>query len=508
MPGITRPALSLAASKARSKPAKTVSANENLDWHPTSWRSKHLDQDIVYPDEGKLYQALSKISRLPGLVTPAEIERAREDYARGARGEAFFIQGGDCAEAFDECNEEHISAQLRVLLQMSLVIFLGAKVPIVRVGRIAGQYAKPRSKLMEVVNGREYPSFRGDSVNGVALHDRQPNPERLLAAHFHSSSTLNYLRSLNCEQQIFNAAIGELDFDAESIVDDVLRLNAYKFHARIEDVMLASARQADASDVKSLERLQEAVGSEMLWTSHEALNIPVEEASIRTVLHDSTGDLRHYNTSAHMLWIGERTRQLEGAHVEFMRGIRNPIGCKVGPSMQPAELVELLDKLDPHFEDGRVTLITRLGVDNVERFLPALIDAVQKSGHCPLWLCDPCHGNGKTTSNGVKTRDFADMFGEIEKCISVHGALGNPIGGLHLELTGDKVTECTGGCIPLAEDGLGAAYKTLCDPRLNAEQSLHLALLVSRRLEGDNLHSHLVSTANSAANFVADTPAA
>ncbi|PWN39816.1 3-deoxy-7-phosphoheptulonate synthase [Ceraceosorus guamensis] len=486
-----------------------ATAPTETDWHPTSWRSKPVTQDIVYPDQGALFKALSKISHLPSLVSAGEIERAREDYARGARGEAFFLHGGDCAEAFNECTEDHISAQLRILLQMSFIIFMGAKTPVVRVGRIAGQYAKPRSKLAEVVDGKEYPSFRGDSVNGMDLTDRQPDPDRLVSAYFHSSTTINYLRSLSTEQQLLDAAIKELNFDADSIDSEILRVKAHQVHSRIEDALLlyaSSARNGDKASSRTLDHLSRAMGSEMLWTSHEALNLSLEEASVRSVLDPVTGATHHYDSSAHMIWTGERTRQLEGGHIEFMRGLRNPIGCKIGPTMQPDELVALLNKLDPDYQDGRVTLITRLGVDKVDRFLPPLIDAVQASGHRPLWLCDPCHGNGKTTPTGIKTRDFADIFGEIEKSISVHNAMHNPLGGLHLELTGDNVTECTGGCIPLGEDQLGSAYKTLCDPRLSAEQSLHLALLVSRRLEGDNLHAHLSSAPVSAASSAPGSP--
>ena len=454
-----------------------------------SWRSKAVAQDVVYPDREHLGRVLGQLRELPGLVTDVEIDRLREQYARIADGQAFLLQCGDCAELFSYCNPTQIDAKLKLTLLMSLIVIYGARLPVVRVGRIAGQHAKPRSKPTEKVRvdgeEREVLSFRGDNVNGIGLEERTPNPDRLLSAYFHSAATLNYIRS--------RLASGLADLHAP---------RSWSFqHVRSEYLQHEFERIADSiSDTLDFIR---TVGAEPggaqasntlntvdYFTSHEALMLEYE-----TVLTRET-PRGVYDLSAHTVWLGDRTRQLDGAHVEFFRRIRNPIGVKVGPSMKPDELVQLLDTLNPEAEKGRVTLISRYGARKITELLPAHIRAVRASRHADavIWCCDPMHGNTVPSPGNpaVKTRLFSDIVTELAASLRIHAAEGSRLGGMHLELTGDDgVTECVGGSMELSDADLARKYQTHCDPRLNYEQSLDIAFLVSEVLRARRLgHPH------------------
>lgn len=436
-------------------------------WTLTGWRARAIAQQPVYADPVAVESALDVVRALPPLVARGEVDALRARLAAAARGEAFVLQGGDCAERFADCTARPIEARLKILLQMSLVLTWGARIPVVRVGRMAGQYAKPRSKPTEIVQGVEVPAYRGDHVNGTGLHEREPDPNRLVQAYFHSAATLNYVRAL------LDAGFADLHnprhWDLAFVRSPARRAEYESMLERILDAV----DFLEATGVHG----KDALRTVELYASHEGLLLPWEEA--QTVVTPEGA----YNLGAHFLWIGDRTRQLDGAHVDYFRGLRNPIGVKVGPSLPADELVDLLDRLDPEQEPGRITLITRYGSDRIGEHLPGHIEAIRRAGRLVLWSSDPMHGNTETVGNGFKTRRFERVTAELRQAFDLHDQLGTYLGGVHFELTGEDVTECVGGPEELSEDDLSRCYATGCDPRLNYAQSLELAFLLARRLE-------------------------
>ena len=439
-------------------------------WTPHSWQRFPAQQQPVYGDPSELEVHLARLRRLPPLVVPEEVRRLRGLLAEAAQGRRFLLQGGDCAEAFKDCTADAIEGKLRVLLQMSVALTHGGRKPVVRVGRIAGQFAKPRSKPTERIGDLELPSYRGDLVNGVepTVEARRPDPARLQEAYFHASATLNHLRALSAGgfADLHHPERWELPGGSGEV--PAYRRTLDQVRESLDFLEALGGVQRDA-----LERID-------FFTSHEALLLPYEEALTRWVAEDSG----YYNLGAHTLWVGERTRQLDGAHLEYLRGIRNPIGVKVGPSASPEHLVALLEHLDPQREPGRVTLISRFGAAQIQAALPPLLKAVQATDHPVLWSCDPMHGNGIESASGLKTRDFGAILAELRQAFELHRAHGSHLGGVHIELTGEAVTECTGGTEGLSEADLARAYETGCDPRLNGTQSLEMAFLIAEMMRG------------------------
>ena len=441
-------------------------------WTPASWRRLPARQIADYPDPAALQRVEGELATMPPLVFAGEARRLKSLLGEAAQGRAFLLQGGDCAESFKEFRADNIRDFFRLLLQMAVVMtFAGAK-PVVKVGRIAGQFAKPRSEPTETQGGVTLPSYRGDNVNGQEFDAavRAPDPERLLRAYGQSSATLNLLRAY--------AGGGFADLHnihgwTSSFVDGSPNGARYRELAdKISEALtFMAAVGVTAETHPDLARVE-------VFTSHEALLLGFEEAMTR--IDASTGEW--CDTSAHMLWLGDRTRQPEGAHVEYARGIANPLGLKCGPSMEPDELLRLVDLLDPRGEHGRLTLIGRFGVDKVEARLPRLMRAVARDGRKLVWACDPMHGNTLKAANGYKTRPFDRIMGEVRGFLDVAAAEGVTPGGVHLEMTGQNVTECTGGARAVGEDDLSRRYHTHCDPRLNADQALELAFLVAERL--------------------------
>ncbi len=440
-------------------------------WSPDSWRAKPIQQQPEYPDAAHLSRVEQTLAGYPPLVFAGEARELRRQFAEVTQGRAFLLQGGDCAESFAEFSAAKIRDTFKVLLQMAIVMTFAAGCPVVKVGRMAGQFAKPRSSGEETIDGVTLPAYRGDIVNGIGfdLASRVPDPERLMQAYHQATASLNLLRAFaqGGFADLHQVHQWNLDFIANSAL-------AEKYHqlaGRIDET-LAFMR---AVGMDSAPQLRET----SFFTAHEALLLNYEEAFVR---RDSlTG--RWYDCSAHMLWIGDRTRQLDGAHVEFMRGIENPIGVKVGPSMDPDELIRLIDTLNPDNDPGRLNLIVRMGADKVEAHFPRLLRKVQSEGRQVLWSSDPMHGNTIKASSGYKTRDFAQILSEVRQFFAVHQAEGTYAGGIHIEMTGQNVTECIGGSRPITEDGLSDRYHTHCDPRMNADQSLELAFMIAETLK-------------------------
>ncbi|KAI0677660.1 DAHP synthetase [Trametes maxima] len=493
--------------------------SESASWTPTSWRNKPAAQDVVYPDREKLDKVLGKIQTLPPLVTASEIERLRHQLGQVQKNQAFLLHAGDCAESFDACTQENIAAKIGLILSFSLIVIWGARKPVVRIGRIAGQYAKPRSSPTEKIRDREVLSFRGDNVNGLDPNDRTPDPDRMLSAYFHSTATLNHVRGL------LTSGYGSLhhpkDWSLTHVRSPALREEFERITEGLSDALEFTRTIGLGKDSVSYEQGggRGALGEVDFYTSHEGLMLDFEEAMTRELaIPSSLGTYAsasskssptkvHYNMSAHFLWIGDRTRQLDGAHVEYFRGIRNPIGVKVGPSMKADELVRLLEIINPNRESGKVTLITRYGAGKVEENLHGHIRAVQASGHPVIWISDPMHGNTLTSSSGLKTRNFGTIISELTSALRIHAECGSVLNGVSLEFTGElaedgfSVTECLGGSMRLSEDQLPLRYQSFCDPRLNFEQSLDVAFLISdhfkkqrtggQRSYGDVLYSEL-----------------
>lgn len=438
------------------------------DWSPNSWRQKPLEQPIDYPDSTKLRSTLAHLASLPPLVTSWEVETLRRQLAEAARGDRFLLQGGDCSESFDECEAAIIARKLKIILQMSVILMYGCKRRVILVGRYAGQYAKPRTSLTETHAGKTLPSYRGDTVNriGFTEADRTPDPELLLRGYHYSALTLNFIRSLmqGGFADLHHTEYWDLGFVRHSPQADEYR----SMVERIADAIrfMESCATVSAGDLNRVD----------FFTSHEGLNLWYEQAQTLQVPRRQGW----YNLSTHFPWIGDRTRGLDGAHVEYFRGIRNPIGVKVGPTMDPDELVALTDILNPDNAPGRLTLIHRLGAGRIAEHLPPLLEAVKKAEKQVLWCCDPMHGNMIVTGNGVKTRRFEDILSELEQAFAVHHASNSILGGVHFELTGEDVTECTGGARGLTEADLTRAYKSHVDPRLNYEQAMEMALRVAK----------------------------
>jgi 3-deoxy-7-phosphoheptulonate synthase len=443
-------------------------------WTPTTWRekpAKHIPSD--YPDAGELARVEGELKALPPLVFAGEARRLKDLLGDVAAGKAFLLQGGDCAESFKEFKADNIRDTFRLILQMAVVLTFAGGKPIVKVGRIAGQFAKPRSEPIETIGDVTLPSYRGDIINGMDFSEseRVPDPERLLKAYTQSAATLNLLRAFagGGYADLHNIHRWSLDFVNRSPQGARYRELSDKIS---ESLAFMAAIGVTPQSHPSMHQVE-------FFTSHEALLLGLEEAMTRV---DSTsGDW--YDTSAHMLWIGERTRQLDGAHVEFLRGVKNPIGLKVGPTLEPDDLLRLIERLDPENKAGRLTLIGRFGADKVAERLPRLMQATKAAGRNVVWAIDPMHGNTRKANSGYKTRPFKAILGEVSGFIDVARAEGVHPGGVHLEMTGQDVTECIGGARELLEGDLGDRYHTHCDPRLNGEQALELAFLVAEKLK-------------------------
>ncbi|PLY12766.1 MAG: 3-deoxy-7-phosphoheptulonate synthase class II [Sedimenticola sp.] len=436
------------------------------DWSPSSWQQRPAKQQASYPSAEALNEVLRQLSLLPPLVTSWEIEALKSQLAAAARGEAFLLQGGDCAENFGDCTSEIVTNKLKILLQMSLVLLHGLNKKVIRVGRIAGQYAKPRSDDTETRGGLTLPSYRGDLVNGpdFTAAERVPDPVRLLRGYGRAAMTLNFIRALSdCGfADLHHPENWDLDFVKHAALAD-------EYH-RVVDSLAKSLRFMETLGGTSNTELNRV----QFFTSHEGLHLHYEQALTRRVPNRSG----YYNLSTHLPWIGYRTAETDGAHIEYFRGIQNPVGVKVGAGMSDDWLQELVERLNPHNEPGKLILIHRFGASNISEHLPRLINAVQRTEKEVLWISDPMHGNTETTTSGYKTRDFANILSELEQAFDIHKELGSILGGVHFELTGDDVTECIGGARGLDAAGLERAYKTQVDPRLNYEQALEMAMAI------------------------------
>ncbi|ALS98531.1 class II 3-deoxy-7-phosphoheptulonate synthase [Lacimicrobium alkaliphilum] len=441
-------------------------------WQPDSWRKLPIQQQPTYQDKLKLQDAEQRLAKYPPLVFAAEARDLYRQLGDVAEGKGFLLQGGDCAESFDEFNAPKIRDTFKVILQMAIVLTFAGRCPVTKVARMAGQYAKPRSSDMETLEGVSLPSYRGDIINNFEFTDaaRQPDPQRMIEAYHRSAATLNLLRAF-----------------AQGGLADLHQVNRWNM-AFVENNPLKERYQDVAQRIQDALSFMEVVGinsannsalhETTLFTSHEALLLNYEQALTR----NDTLTGKWYNCSAHMLWIGERTRQLDHAHVEFFRGIHNPIGVKIGPGMQEDELIRLIDALNPNNEAGRLTLITRMGADNLADKLPKLLRRVKQEGRKVVWSSDPMHGNTVKASSGYKTRNFDAILREIQQFFQAHQSESTHAGGIHLEMTGQHVTECTGGAYKISESDLAECYQTQCDPRLNADQVLELAFLVADHL--------------------------
>ena len=436
-------------------------------WSPSSWQTKAAAQQPAYPDPTALHRVLTQLGRLPPLVTSWEIENLKQQLAEVTRGERFLLQGGDCSESFSDCESSAIASKLKILLQMSLVLVQGGKKRVIRLGRFAGQYAKPRSADTETRNGVTLPSYRGDMINrpGFTAPERVADPELLLRAYERSGLTINFIRALieGGFADLHHPEYWELGFVANSphAADYMRMVNSIGESLRFMETLTGSV----LADINRVD----------FFTSHEGLHLFYEQAQTRQVPRRPGW----YNLSTHFPWIGERTRALEGAHIEYFRGIANPIGVKLGPGVTVDEALVLADLLNPQNEPGRLTFILRFGAKQVERCLPPLVNAIRRQAKQILWCCDPMHGNSETTQNGIKTRRFENILSELEQSYHILRECGAHLGGVHFELTGDNVTECLGGASGVTESDLGRDYRTSLDPRLNYEQAMEMALVLA-----------------------------
>ncbi len=437
-------------------------------WTPGSWRAKPAAQQAAYADPAKLEGVIDQLSRFPPLVTSWEIENLKTQLAEASRGKRFLLQGGDCAESFSECTASFITNKLKILLQMSLVLMQASRKPVIRVGRFAGQYAKPRSSDTETRDGVSLPSYRGDLVNcpGFRAADREPDPGLLLRAYERSALTLNFIRAL------VKGGFADLHHPENWDL-------GFARHSPLEEEYRAIVRRV-ADSLQLMESILDVHSGELGWvdffTSHEALHLPYEEAQTRRVPRREGV----YNLAVHFPWLGLRTADPAKAHVEYLRGISNPIGIKIGAGLTPDVVVRLMDILHPRDEPGRLTLIHRFGNKHIAEGLPPILDAVRSTGKTVLWVCDPMHGNTRTLDDGTKTRHFDDIVGELEQAFAIHETCGTFLGGVHIELTGEDVTECLGGARNLVHADLKRAYVSEVDPRLNYEQALELAMRIAR----------------------------
>ena len=437
------------------------------EWHPESWQSMPAAQQATYPNQDELDSAVTDLSRLPPLVTSWEVDSLKEHIAKAQRGEAFVLQGGDCAETFDECTSENIVAKLKILLQMSLVMLYGLKMPVVRVGRMAGQYAKPRSADIETREGTSLPTFRGDLINRnpFTAGDRIPDPQMILRGYERAALTLNFVRSLidGGFADLHHPENWDLDWVGHSTMAD-------EYHGIVKSI----SNSLDFLETVSGQQLHKTQRAD-IFAAHEGLHLLYEQSQTRYLDRRE----RWYNLTTHFPWIGMRTAAMDGAHIEYFRGIANPMGVKIGPGMTRQWVQDLVGTLNPENEPGRLTLIHRFGAKNIEESLPDLVTAVRDTGSPVLWVCDPMHGNTESTANGTKTRRFDNVVSELESAFRVHEAMGSHLGGVHLELTGENVTECTGGARGLTDGDLTRAYKSTVDPRLNYEQAMEVAMRIA-----------------------------
>jgi 3-deoxy-7-phosphoheptulonate synthase len=447
--------------------AVNPAAPSNSSWSPTSWTTHPAEQQPTYRDAAAVERVVAELSRLPPIVVSWEIDELKRQIADAQQGQRFLLQGGDCAESFADCESGQIARQLKILLQMSLVLLYGMKKPVIRVGRFAGQYAKPRSADLETRDGVTLPSYRGDLVNrpGFTPAEREPDPELLLRGYERAALTLNFIRALvdGGFADLHHPEYWDLGFVHHSPLRDQYR----QLVASISDSL-------DFYEAMSGNRVHEASRAPF-YASHEALHLLYEQAQTRYIERRR----RWYNLSTHLPWIGMRTAALDGAHVEYCRGIANPVGVKVGPSMGADWVQGLCEVLNPEREPGRLVLIHRMGAAQVASKLPPLVEAVRATGIPVLWVCDPMHGNTESTPSGLKTRRFDNIVAELESAFRIHGQLGSHLGGVHFELTGEDVTECTGGARGLVDGDLGRAYRSQLDPRLNCEQALELAMRIA-----------------------------
>jgi 3-deoxy-7-phosphoheptulonate synthase len=443
------------------------------NWTPSSWRDFPIKQQPTYPNQELLKKIETELKAYPPLVFAGEVRSLRRHFSDISNGKGFLLQGGDCAESFSEFHADNIRDTFKVMLQMAIVMTFAGSKPVTKVGRMAGQFAKPRSSDTETIDGVELASYRGDIINGIDFTEaaRVPDPERLVKAYNQASATQNLLRAFaqGGFADLKKVHKWNQDFVANSPLGERYQGIADKI---AEGIDFMAAIGIDSSNTLSLRQTE-------LYTSHEALLLNYEEAFTR--IDSETGDW--YDTSAHMLWIGDRTRQLDGAHIEYMRGIQNPIGVKAGPTMDPDELIRLIDAVNPTNDDSRLNVIVRMGADKVQDHLPALIKAVEREGRNVLWSCDPMHGNTIKASNGYKTRPVDSILTEVKQFFQVHKSEGTYAGGVHFEMTGKNVTECLGGAFQVSEEDLSSRYHTHCDPRLNADQALELAFLIADSLK-------------------------
>ena len=439
-------------------------------WSPTSWLDYSYEQSATYLDVGQLNKVVEQLSQVPPLVSSGEIKQLRQSIARAGRGEVFLLQGGDCAESFDDCRSEIIGNKLKILLQMSLVLIYGMRKPVVRIGRIAGQYAKPRSSDHETINGVTLPSYRGDLVNSqeFTAAAREPNPKLMLQGYSCAAMTLNYIRAL------LAGGFADLQYPQQW---DLRFVKHSEQAAEYNSIVNSIANSIDF--LQSIEGLRHSSLDKVdFYTSHEALHLHYEQALTRQVK-----DGLWYNLSTHLPWIGMRTAKIGSAHLELLRGVQNPIGIKVGPSATPEWINETLNIINPNKEEGRVLLISRMGASEIDKLLPPLIEAVKASKIPVTWSCDPMHGNTETTSEDIKTRHFDNILSELQQALKIHREMNSFLGGVHFELTGENVTECIGGARGLSAHDLKNAYRSLVDPRLNYEQSLEMAIQLSREFK-------------------------
>ena len=442
-------------------------------WSRESWREFNIKQQPTYPDMNELKSVEKELNKFPPLVFAGEVRNLKEELARVCRGEAFLLQGGDCAESFSEFNADNIKDMFKVMMQMAVVLTFAGGCPVVKVGRLAGQFAKPRSSDFEEIGGVSLPSYRGDIINDNEFtpDSRIPNPERMVKAYNQSSATMNLLRAFarGGMADLHKVHKWNMDFVRDDKLGEKYQTLADKITETLEFMEACGITSANTPSINET----------VLYTSHEALLMNYEEALTR---EDSlTGDW--YDCSAHMLWIGDRTRDVNDAHVEFLRGVKNPIGIKAGPTMTADGLIEIIEKVNPENEEGRLNIIVRMGAQKIENEFPKLVQAVKKHGKNVVWSIDPMHGNTIKTSNNYKTREFGEVLREVKGFFKVHKEEGTFPGGVHLEMTGQDVTECTGGYKDITEKDLESRYHTHCDPRLNADQALELAFLIAESLK-------------------------
>ncbi|NPA50346.1 MAG: 3-deoxy-7-phosphoheptulonate synthase class II [Epsilonproteobacteria bacterium] len=441
-----------------------------MDWSPSSWRKFPIKQQPTYEDQELLKKVEAELKCFPPLIFAGEARNLKKEMAKAGRGEAFIVQGGDCAESFAAFNADTIKNLFKLILQMAVVITYSAGKPVVKIGRVAGQFAKPRSSDYEERDGVKLPSYRGDIINDIAFtkEARKADPLRMFRAYNQSAATMNLLRAFS------RGGLADLNevhrWNLDFIKNHPIGKRYEELSCQIDKTM--KFLRAIGINSENTPQLRQTT----VYTSHEALLLNYEEALTR--VDSITG--KWYNTSAHMLWIGDRTRDIDGAHVEYFRGINNPIGCKVGPSMKPDELIELIDKLNPSNEEGRLNLIVRMGAKKIDELFPPLLRAVKEAKRNVVWTIDPMHGNVEKSPDGIKTRDFNNILSEVKSFFRIHQEEGTVAAGIHLEMTGEDVTECTGSIsCPLTVDDLNSRYHTQCDPRLNAKQALELAFTIS-----------------------------